>query len=483
MDDEKALRSPRSSEPRSSSDPTGHKPRISVVMANYRAAPHLPVAIESVLSQTVRDIELIISDDASPDESLDIARMASNRDPRVRLLMAECNKGPGAARNRALDAATGEWVAIVDSDDVIHPERLERMMAAADSAGLDAIADDLLHFSDEGGMTTTLLASLEPHVPASVSAEFFIRSNTSGTGLPPLGYLKPLFRRTRIAHLAYDETVRIGEDYDFLLRFLLDGGKLGLLPEPLYLYRRHMHSISHRLSKATVAAMIANQKRFLESREALPHELRVLFERRLEALKAGLAFEELVSALKDRRWGEAGMAVARRPSLLAPLMRSARENLERRARSAAPRTAGVATAVLYERDKELILEAKPLLETLGIDPNVDRLAVPRPGTPGDWLSGSTWVELARPLSAGRARLLACGIGGIYAATLVPGARLCAAVIGEPADVDRARALTANAVPILVPDAFSAGFADIVREPFCDGFSRIAPVRSPAKMAS
>lgn len=485
MDDEKTVRPSQGADGVFDSDGIGRRPRVSVVMANYRAAPHLAAAMESVLSQTIGDIELIVSDDASPDDSVDIARKTSARDPRVRLLTTERNLGPGAARNRALNAATGEWVAIVDSDDIIHPERLERMIAAAENAGVDAIADDLLHFSDEGGMTTTLLAPFEPDVPASISIDLFVRSNTSGTSLPPLGYLKPLFRREAIRHLAYDETVRVGEDYDFLLRFLLDGGKLGVLSEPLYLYRRHAQSISHRLSPAAVAAMIANQERLLASRgDTLPGELRALFEGRLEALKAGLAFEDLVSTLKGRRLGRAGMLIARRPALLTSLMRSVRENLERRVKPVRPKTGGVSAAVLCEEGRSSITEKKALLEAVGADANADMLAVPRPGAPGDWLAGSSWINQARPLSIGRARLVACGIAGLYAAALVPGARLCAAVIDEPGELDRSRALTANAaVPILVPDAIAARFSEVTREPFCDGFSRIVPASESARMAS
>ncbi|MHB2264603.1 glycosyltransferase family 2 protein [Aliihoeflea sp. PC F10.4] len=475
MDDEKTVRLSPGAGTVSLNDEATRSPRVSVIMANYSAARHLPEAIGSVLSQTVGDLELIISDDASPDDSVDIIRAHCALDPRVRLLTTERNFGPGAARNRALAAATGEWIAIVDSDDIIHPERLERMIAAAEATGVDAVADDLLHFSDEDGVTTTLLAPFGKAVPASVSTELFIRSNTSGANIPPLGYLKPLFRRASIAHLAYDETVRIGEDYDFLLRFLLNGGKLGLFSEPLYLYRRHAQSISHRLSQSTVAAMIANQERLLASREgALPDELRVLFERRLDALKAGLAFEELVDALKGRRLGKAASLTARRPALLFPLMRSVRENFERRIGPAKQKTGGTSSAIIHETGKVPTADMKALLEAVDVDESADMIAVPRPGAAGDWLGGSNWVQLAQPLSLGRARIVAWGMAGIYAAKLMPGTRLCAAVIDELDDLERACALTPDTVPILIANVAQARFAAIASEPFCDGFSRILP---------
>ena len=122
-------------------------PVVSVIMANYNGAAHLPQALNSVLGQTVRDVEVIVADDASPDRSGDIVSQFMQGDRRVSLIESAENRGPGAARNDALRAARGEWVAIVDSDDIIHPERFEILLSAARSHGADAIADDLLFFS------------------------------------------------------------------------------------------------------------------------------------------------------------------------------------------------------------------------------------------------------------------------------------------------------------------------------------------------
>ena len=186
-----------------------HQPLISVVMANYCGADYLPAALDAVLSQTVSDIEIIVSDDASSDESADMVRWFASRDPRVRLIVSNRNLGPAAARNRALEAARGQWIAIVDSDDIIHPDRFEILLAAAEELRADAVADDLQFFSDCGD-GATLLGTSAPSEPQSVSAELFIRSDTAGEGLPQLGYLKPMFRRAAIAGTVYDEQARVG---------------------------------------------------------------------------------------------------------------------------------------------------------------------------------------------------------------------------------------------------------------------------------
>jgi succinoglycan biosynthesis protein ExoO len=300
------------------------QPLISVVMANYCGEAYLPAALDAVLGQTVRDIEVIVADDASPDASADIIGRVVMRDSRVRLLLSETNRGPAAARNRALAAARGEWVAIVDSDDLVDPDRFEILLSAAERLGADAVADDLVFFSsDDAGDGTTLLGDTAPTEPQQVSAEFFIRSNTASEGLPPLGYLKPMFRKAALAGLCYDEQARVGEDYDFLLRFLLNGRSFFLLPEALYFYRRHAASISHRLSEAKVAGMIASQEKLLSDHGALPGDILRLLDRRMSSLRRGLAFERLVASLKERRAGRALGLLAADPRLCLQLGKSA----------------------------------------------------------------------------------------------------------------------------------------------------------------
>lgn len=305
------------------------RPLISVVMANYRGAAFVATALDSVLAQTIAELEVIVSDDASPDESVAIVRQFAERDPRVSLIEAPVNRGPAAARNRALDAARGDWIAIVDSDDSIHPTRFETLLEAAHDLKADAVADDLLFFS-ETGTGPTLLGPADGQA-MRISAEHFIRSNTSGSGLPPLGYLKPIFRRSRIDGMRYEEGIRIAEDYDFLLRLLLEGGRLFVLPEPLYLYRRHPASISHRLSEAHVLAMIHNQWALVTERgDRLSPAVHRALDARMEALRRALAFERLVAALKGWQPARALAMLAADPRLVGPLMKSASEHWQSR---------------------------------------------------------------------------------------------------------------------------------------------------------
>ena len=99
-------------------------PEISVIVPVYKAEAYLHACIDSILSQTFSDFELILVDDGSPDGCGAICDDYAARDSRVRVIHQK-NQGQAAARNHALAAAKGEWVCFVDSDDAVHPQMLE----------------------------------------------------------------------------------------------------------------------------------------------------------------------------------------------------------------------------------------------------------------------------------------------------------------------------------------------------------------------
>ncbi len=109
-------------------------PEISVIVPVYKAEDYLHACVDSILSQTVSDFELILVDDGSPDGCGAICDDYAARDSRVRVIHQE-NQGQAAARNHALSIARGEWVCFVDSDDAVHPQMLERLGQAAAESG------------------------------------------------------------------------------------------------------------------------------------------------------------------------------------------------------------------------------------------------------------------------------------------------------------------------------------------------------------
>ena len=375
-------------------------PRISVVMANFQAGDKIVPALRSVLRQTMADLEVIVSDDASKDHSLALVRSIMAADRRVRVIAGETNRGPAHCRNRALELARGKWVAIVDSDDIVHPERFERLLAVAAQHDADIVADDLLLFHEDGGPPRLMLGE-ERRGSFGISPRDWVLAGVDGS--PALGYLKPMIRADRLGQARYDESLRIGEDYDFVLRLLLAGVRMVVAPEPFYLYRRHSTSISHRLSVQDMQVMVERQKALAAAHEPLPAELGEAFARRLSVLKSGLSYEELVTCIKQRNLTRALSLLAGEPTHLARLWRSFADGRGRR------RGEGVQP----ERSDVIVLGGRGVS---GVDQVVPDYV---PAHLVDWSvprSRSVWRDLA---GYARGRCVALDKAGRYASGFIP----------------------------------------------------------------
>ncbi|GLO72353.1 glycosyl transferase family A [Phaeobacter inhibens] len=302
--------------------PVGQGPLISIIMANHQGAAYLKAALHSVLAQTYANWELIFTDDGSQDGSQDIMQEAAKRDNRVRVLLHDTPSGPAAARNRAVAVAQGDWLAICDSDDVMHPDRLRRLLTAAQTLQADAVADDMIHFATEPlARPRSVLCTYITDQPRKIGLVDMLRVPEPGESGGQLGYLKPLIRRSVLGVLRYDEGLQIGEDQDLYLRLLMQGAQMWVLPEALYLYRRHPMSLSHRSSCAQVAAAIvameALRDRLMEQQDI---EIEKILIKRHQVLQGRLRFETLVEHLKNHRFAVAALQLLRRPSLILRLV-------------------------------------------------------------------------------------------------------------------------------------------------------------------
>ncbi|WP_374468800.1 glycosyltransferase family 2 protein [Phenylobacterium sp.] len=280
---------------------TDARPLVSVVTANYNGASYLAEAVRSVLGQTLADLELIVVDDRSTDDSLRVIDEAAAGDPRVRVLVQPQNGGPGAARNRALAEARGRWIAVFDSDDLMAPDRLERLVARAEGDGADIVVDNLDVFQD-GSLTRgkPFLAGRAWTQPRSIGLAEYVHAARMYAKTPGLGYLKPLFRAEPVKAARYREALRIGEDYDLVVRLLAQGLTLRFEPAVMYRYRKHGTSISHVMRREHLVQMVAADASLEGIMMGQPKEVRRAFAARRRSLHAALAYDHVVSRLKAR---------------------------------------------------------------------------------------------------------------------------------------------------------------------------------------
>jgi glycosyltransferase involved in cell wall biosynthesis len=397
-----------------------HRPLVSVVMANRNGAAHIGAAVGSVLGQTLRDLELIVSDDASTDDSRGIVAGIAATDPRVTLLAADMPGGPAAARNRALDVARGDWIAVVDSDDLMHPTRLARLVALARDLDAPAIADDLIFFTiGADAPPRRLLQSCAVTAPRALDAATLLAPAFAG-GPNELGYLKPLISRRALGDLRYRADLRIGEDFDLLLRLALTGHPVTLVPEALYLYRRHAGSVSHRLPPEAGARIVAALGEIASTHPDLPAATQNLIAARRTAVARMAAREGVLQDLKARRLLSAARGMIRTPA-------AASDAVGTLARVAASRLSPASRRGAPEGDLWL---AGPSAVPDGLPAGAAVLRLTGRETPDDW------ARLAARTAGATGRVRAIGAGAEHALGFVPLPGRTAVVAGRPAEAAR-----------------------------------------------
>ena len=123
--------------------------RVSIVVPIYNVEKHLDRCVQSILSQTFRDIEIILVDDGSLDHCLQMCDNYAQQDDRIKVVHKE-NGGLSSARNAGIDAATGQFIGFVDADDSIVPQMYERMVATIQKYHVDFVMSDYIRVLADG---------------------------------------------------------------------------------------------------------------------------------------------------------------------------------------------------------------------------------------------------------------------------------------------------------------------------------------------
>lgn len=313
---------------------TSRKVKATVIVAAWCAEDMLARSVRSALAQEGIALEVIVVDDASPDGTARVARALMDEDDRVRLLSLSQNGGPAAARNAAIEAARGDWIAVLDSDDRMQPGRLARMIGFAEAAGADCVYDDLQPVDPEGrALGPSHLAALAVDAPQQWSLERFLAGCGARPGQAALGYLKPVLRRSFVMDcgLRYDARLRNGEDFHLIAELLAIGGVLWFLPEPGYLYTRRDGSISRRLDPGHAQALSRADADFCARHAAtLSARARRLMRVRRRNLADLVAAEAAIQAIKGRRFLQASAMLLLRPSAAVRMVRQIQGGIARR---------------------------------------------------------------------------------------------------------------------------------------------------------
>ena len=115
---------------------------VSVIIPAYNCEKYVVEAINSVLAQTYKNWELLVLDDGSKDNTLQVIEEFSKNDSRIKTLPNGKNMGVSATRNRGIELASGEWIAFLDSDDMWHPLKLEKQLSFAEENAAEFLFTD-----------------------------------------------------------------------------------------------------------------------------------------------------------------------------------------------------------------------------------------------------------------------------------------------------------------------------------------------------
>lgn len=197
-------------------------------MPTYNRRVVLPRAVESILNQTETDYELVILNDGSSDDTHQLLMQYQKKYPQIRVITLPKNKGVAPARNILNQQARGDYIAIMDSDDVAHPLWLEKMHAfILKHPEAEIFIPKKAEFINDDLETIKPLSRPLKHI--------FYGNSFENVG--------NVFRRAFVLahHIRYNETYLCGEDYDFWVQMLLKGAKVRSFDysEPLVMVRRH----------------------------------------------------------------------------------------------------------------------------------------------------------------------------------------------------------------------------------------------------
>lgn len=284
-----------------------------VIIPAFNAAAYIADAIQAAQRQTQKWIEIVVVDDGSADATSSIVAAMAEDDHRIRLLRQPENRGPSAARNRALDAARGEWIVLLDADDTMEPARIEHLIALGEQHGADLVADNLLCQTFETKQPLGLFfpaAMLALDRPMTM-AEYMAHERL-GQARPPIGFVQPILRRSFIERhrIRYPEAFNVGEDSFFIGLALAHGAVLWPTGDAYYRYSMRTNSLSTTHNPEVLAQLERQTRQLIDAVRPLADDASLRHMReRADGLARLCAYRRFTHAMRTRRFGKALQSV------------------------------------------------------------------------------------------------------------------------------------------------------------------------------
>lgn len=221
----------------------GKTPLISIIVPIFNSEQYLNRCIDSLLNQTYTNIQIVLVDDGSTDESCNIcAAYVENNERRLELFHSHINKGVSASRNIGLQLVRGEYVLFCDSDDYLEPTMVEKMVVAILQSDASVCICGMIYENEENGKF--------PLFPLSAEIDCRTLYNELLSGEAIKSYMcNKLYDVKLIEGFYFDERLRTYEDIDYQLRLfsnVKDNRTCVIIPEYLYHYNKHFkNSLSH----------------------------------------------------------------------------------------------------------------------------------------------------------------------------------------------------------------------------------------------
>lgn len=212
------------------------EPLVTVLLPVYNGAKYLRPAIDSILEQTYKNIDFLIIDDGSIDESKQIVQ--SYTDPRIRFIINEANLGLTATFNKGIDLALGKYVVRMDADDISVADRIEKQVSYLETHPEVAMVDSIMEYIDSDGKSLNRYNS-------DIISEKDIRASLPENNY--LGHSSVTIKTDIYKKYKYHDTD--AEDYDLWLRLANDGLIIHKIAEPLLKYRTHGNSYTDQKRK------------------------------------------------------------------------------------------------------------------------------------------------------------------------------------------------------------------------------------------